>query len=89
MAGRHRFRRLATFREILDRSRRTRTPAAPGCTIVFVDALTGIAHCVTDKALAAGPRAGGCYVALCGAQVLPDRLTAPARYHCPTCERSG
>jgi hypothetical protein len=32
-------------------------------------------------------RAGGRYVALCGAQVLPVSLSAPARFHCPVCER--
>jgi hypothetical protein len=88
-AGRHRFRRLATLREILDRSRRARTPVAPapGCTISFADGPTGIAYRVTEEAFAAGRRAGGRYVALCGAQVLPVSLSAPARYHCPACER--
>ena len=91
MAGRHRFRRLAAFREILEWSRRARRPVAtaPGCTIVLVDGLTGVAHCLTVKAFAAGRRAGDCYVALCGARVLPERLTAPARYHCRACERGG
>jgi hypothetical protein len=89
MAGRHRYRRLATLREILDRSRRARSPVAtaPGCTIAFADGPTGIAHRVTDAAFAAGRRAGDRYVALCGAQVLPVSLTAPARFHCPACER--
>ncbi|MGH3426257.1 MAG: hypothetical protein ACRDQZ_01565 [Mycobacteriales bacterium] len=77
---------IATLREILGRGRRARTPV-PGCTIGFVDGPTGIAHCVTQDAFAAGRRTGGRYVALCGAQVLPARLTAPARYHCPACER--
>ncbi|MBV9164024.1 MAG: hypothetical protein JO281_21320 [Pseudonocardiales bacterium] len=89
MAGKHRYRRLATVREILDRSRRARSPVAtaPGCTIAFADGPTGIAHRVTDAAFAAGRHAGGRYVALCGAQVLPTSLTAPARYSCPACER--
>jgi hypothetical protein len=89
MPGRHRFRRIATLREILDRSRRARPPAvlAPVCTVEFADGPTGIAHRVTAAAFAAGRRAGGRYVALCGAQVLPERLTAPARVHCPACER--
>jgi hypothetical protein len=91
VAGGHRFRRLAIFREILEWSRRARTPlaSAPGCTTVLVDGLTGVAHCVSVKAFAAGHRAGDCYVALCGARVLPERLTAPARYHCPACERAA
>ena len=88
MPGRHRFRRIATLREILDWSRRARTPTAtPTCTISFADGPTGVAHRVTGEAFAVGARAGGRYVALCGAQVFPARLTAPARYHCPACER--
>ena len=88
MPGRHRFRRIATLREILDRSRRARPPAAAlVCTVEFADGPTGIAHHVTAAAFAAGRRTGGRYVALCGAQVLPARLTAPARFHCPACER--
>jgi hypothetical protein len=56
MAGRHRFRRLAALREMLDRGRRARGPVAtaPGCTIAFADGPSGIAHRVTDAAL---PRA--------------------------------
>jgi hypothetical protein len=77
MAGRHRFRRFAILREILEWSRCARTPVAPGCTIVLVDGLTGIAHCVSVKALAAGRRAGDCYVASavrgCCPRVLPPR----------------
>jgi hypothetical protein len=89
MAGRHRFRRLATLREILGRGRRVRPLVASGCTIAFADGPTGIAHRVTEEAFAAGRRAGGRYVALCGAQVLPVSLSAPARYHCPACERGA
>jgi hypothetical protein len=89
MPGRHRFRRLATLREILDWGRRARSPAAaPRCTVMFADGPTGIAHRVTGEAFAAGHRAGGSYVALCGAPVLPVGFTAPARFHCPACERS-
>jgi hypothetical protein len=88
MPGRHRYRRIATLREILDRCRRARPPGvALVCTIEFADGPTGIAHRVTAAAFAAGRRAGGHYVALCGAQVLPTRRTAPARFHCPACER--
>jgi hypothetical protein len=91
MAGKHRYRGIATLREILGWGRRARPPVAtaPGCTIGFADGPTGIAHRVTEEAFAAGRRAGGCYVALCGAQVLPARLTAPARFHCPACERGA
>jgi hypothetical protein len=89
MPGRHRYRRIATLREILDRSRRARPPAVlvPVCTVEFADEPTGIAHRVTAAAFAAACRAGGRYVALCGAQVLPERLTTPARFYCPACER--
>ncbi|MGH3719428.1 MAG: hypothetical protein ACRDRI_11445 [Pseudonocardiaceae bacterium] len=74
----------------LGRGPRARTPVAttPGCTIGFADGPTGIAHRVTAEAFAAGRRAGGGCIALCGAQVRPASLTTPARYHCPTCERS-
>jgi hypothetical protein len=73
----------------MGRGRRARGPVAtaPGCTIAFADGPTGIAHRVTDAAFAAGRRAEGRYVALCGAQVLTVSLTAPARFHCPACER--
>ena len=56
MPGRHRFRRIATLREILGRSRRARTPVAtaPTSTISFADGPIGIAHRVTDEAFAAG-----------------------------------
>ncbi|MBV8540513.1 MAG: hypothetical protein JO364_08560 [Pseudonocardiales bacterium] len=88
MAGKHRYRHIATLREILGHRARTPVATTPGCTIGFADGPTGIAHRVTADTFAAGRRAGGCYVALCGAEVLPARLTAPARYHCPACERS-
>ncbi|MGH3833749.1 MAG: hypothetical protein ACRDRS_25480 [Pseudonocardiaceae bacterium] len=90
MAGTHRYRLIAGLRASLGRGGRARTPVAttPGCTIGFADGPTGIAHRVTPDAFAAGRRAGGCYVALRGARVLPASLTTPARYHCPTCERS-
>ncbi|MGH3755916.1 MAG: hypothetical protein ACRDRP_25200 [Pseudonocardiaceae bacterium] len=89
MAGKYRYRLGATLREILVWGSRARTPVAttPGCTIGFADGPTGIAHRVTAEAFAVGRRAGGRYVALCGARVVPARLTAPARYHCPACER--
>lgn len=87
MAGKHRYRPIAALRGILSRGRRARTPVT-GCTVGFADGPTGIAHRVTAEAFAADRRAGGRYVALCGAQVLPESLSTPARYHCPACERS-
>lgn len=87
MVGRRRFRRIATLREILGRRARTPVATAQGCTIGFADGPTGIGHCVTADAFAAGRRAGGCYVALCETTVLPASLSAPARYDCPACER--
>ncbi|MEO7193262.1 MAG: hypothetical protein ABIZ05_00325 [Pseudonocardiaceae bacterium] len=55
----------------------------PGCTVGFADGLTGIAHRVTTDVFAADHRAGCRYVALCGAQVRPARLTAPAPLSLP------
>ena len=87
MTGRHRFRRILTIREILCRRARTPVATASGCAIGLADGPTGIEHCVTDETFATGRSAGNGYVALCGARVLPASLTAPARFHCPTCER--
>lgn len=90
MTGRRRYWRITTLRDIL--VRRPWTPvAAPArqCTIGCSDGPTGIAHSVTEEAFAAGRRAGGRYVAVCGAQVCPASLTAPVRYHCPACERGS
>lgn len=89
MPGRHRFRRLVTLREILDRGCRARPPAAPAprYSVMIADGPTGVAHRVTEEAFVACPRAGGPYVALCGAPVLPMSFTTPARFHCPACER--
>jgi hypothetical protein len=58
-AGRHRYRRIATLREILDRGRRAWSPvaSASACTVVFTDGPTGVAHHVTEEAFGAG-RAG-------------------------------
>ena len=89
MAGKHHFRHLATLGGIL--SRRTRPPATTSeCTISFADRSTGIAHHISaTEAFAPDHRAGEPYLALCGARVLPARLSAPARYHCPLCEQSS
>lgn len=64
MAGRHRFRGIATLREILGRHARPPVATAPGCTVGFADGVTGIAHSVTEEAFTEGPRSGGRYVAL-------------------------
>ncbi|MGH3888607.1 MAG: hypothetical protein ACRDSZ_18945 [Pseudonocardiaceae bacterium] len=67
-----------------------RTPRAAE----VVDAGTLKAHLMTLDALAAGRRAAGRYVALCGADVLPAALVTPPRGTCPSCrsipsQRSG
>lgn len=66
--------------------RRTPQAAARPFTIELTDRRSVVAHRVTVKAFAAG-RVGAIYQAICGALVTPVRLTAPARSHCPTCER--
>jgi len=64
------------------------SPPVPAGTVVLTEGVTGAAHRVTREAFLAGCRAGNRYVALCGVRVLPLTLTAPARFHCPVCERS-
>jgi hypothetical protein len=88
MPSRHRFRHLATLRGVLGWGPRARPPVIPAsrCFVVLTDGPTGVAHRVTGEAFAAG-HAEGHYVALCGAPLLPARLTAPTRFHCPVCER--
>lgn len=86
MTDRHRFRRLATLGEVLGRRARLST-AASGCTVGCTDGSTGIAHRITAETFSAGHRAREPYIALCGVEVLPARLTVPARYHCPVCEQ--
>lgn len=88
--GRHRS--VASLRKILFAGRqapRGRVATAPLLTIEMVDRRTEVAHRVTDEAFAAGRRDGGCYRAICGVLVLPASLTAPARGHCPACERGS
>lgn len=58
-------------------------------TIEITDRRTDVAHQVTHNAFAEGRRAGGSYLAICGAQVLPASLCAPPRSHCPACERGA
>lgn len=85
--GRHR----AWLRKILfaDREARMQGITARHRVMVMTDGRTGTGHRVTDQAFAAGRRAGGRYVAVCGLLVLPGSLTAPERGRCPTCERGG
>jgi hypothetical protein len=71
------------------RPARAHVAIAPLLTIELVDRCTEVAHRVTDEAFAAGRRDGGHYQATCGAEVLPASLTAPARSHCPACERNS
>jgi hypothetical protein len=87
--GRHRS--VTSLRKILftGRQGRAHVAIAPLLTIELVDRRTEVAHRVTDEAFATGRRDGGCYRAMCGAQVLPASLTAPARRHCPACERNS
>jgi hypothetical protein len=73
-------------RGITTRSARTPVVTAPLRPIVMTDATTGTAHLVTDESVAAGRRAGGRYVAVCGAQVLAASLTMPERDQCQSCQ---
>jgi hypothetical protein len=73
-------------RGITTRSARTPVVTAPPRPIAMTDATTGIAHRVTDESVAAGRRAGGRYVAVCGAQVLAASLTMPERDQCQSCQ---
>lgn len=54
------------------------------------DARTSIAHLVSDEAMAAGRRAG-CYVAICGCEVLASSLATEESGHCRACrqQRTG
>lgn len=72
MTGRHSLRSR--------RAERTRRRA-----VELVDAQTGQAHFMTDSAVAAGQRAKGRYVAICGEEVLPVSLTEPTCGYCPSC----
>ena len=73
-------------RGITTRSAGTPVVTAPPRPIAMTDATTGIAHRVTDESVAAGRRAGGRYVAVCGAQVLAASLTMPERDQCQSCQ---
>lgn len=79
MAGKHK-RRAASVPLVAARPR----------AIALTDALSHIAHRVTDDAAAAGRRSGGGrYVAVCGIEVLPASLTTPERAHCSSCTRGA
>ncbi|MGH4025196.1 MAG: hypothetical protein ACRDRV_11520 [Pseudonocardiaceae bacterium] len=55
------------------------------------DARTSIAHLVSDEAMAAAGRRAGCYVAICGCEVLASSLTTEESGHCRACrqQRNG
>lgn len=72
-------------RGVTNRSARTPVVTAPPRPIAMADATTGTAHLVTDESVAAGRRAGGLYVAVCGARVLAASLTMPERGQCQSC----
>jgi hypothetical protein len=83
---------VATLQKFLfpgRQGRRAHMTTTPLRAIQLVDSRTVIAHRVTDEAFAAGRGNGGLYQALCGLLVLPASLTAPARGHCPPCERGN
>ena len=53
--------------------------------VELVDACTLTAHFLTLDALAAGRLPKGCYIALCGQDVLPASLAEPGRGRCLLC----
>lgn len=55
-------------------------------TLLAVTDTDGVAHLVTDDAVAAG-HTHGRYVACCGAEVLPASLITPDRGHCRSCRQ--
>lgn len=59
--------------------------ATPHRAVEVVDACTLTVHFLTDDALAAGQRASGRYVALCGQDVLPASLTESGYSRCTSC----
>jgi hypothetical protein len=75
------------LRKILFVDHQASTP--PRRVMVMTDSRIGTGHRVTDEAFAAGRRAGGRYVAVCGLPVLPASLTAPERDYCPKCEQDS
>ncbi|MGH3834209.1 MAG: hypothetical protein ACRDSF_00675 [Pseudonocardiaceae bacterium] len=60
----------------------------PPRVVEMVDAPTGTTHLLTPDAAAAGRRAEGRYVAVCGAVVLPAGMTDPGRGYCRSCTSS-
>lgn len=57
---------------------------APAQRLLTVTDAQGIAHLVTDEAMAAGHRAGR-YLAVCDQHVLTASLTTPEHSHCRGC----
>lgn len=57
--------------------------------IPVTDARDGTAPLVADDAVAAGRRAGGRYVAVCGVEILAASLATPERTHCRSCTRTA
>ncbi|MCA1672218.1 MAG: hypothetical protein LC799_08465 [Actinobacteria bacterium] len=62
--------------------------AAVGLLTEMVDSRTGCAHLVSERAVAAGRRAGR-YVAVCAREVIPASLTTPERDRCLDCKNSA
>ena len=56
--------------------------------IEVTDARSRLAHLVSDEAMAAGRRAG-CYVAVCGFEVLASSLTAEESGLCRRCRQAA
>lgn len=63
---------------------RTRHPAPRGM-VEMVDIRTGENHLLTPEAAAAGRRAEGRYLPLCGVDVLPAAVVDPGRGYCWSC----
>jgi hypothetical protein len=60
-------------------------PTARNRAVEIVDARTLTAHFLTMDALAAGRPPKGCYITICGQDVLPASLTESGRSHCSSC----
>ncbi|MGH3939543.1 MAG: hypothetical protein ACRDTG_13115 [Pseudonocardiaceae bacterium] len=59
---------------------------APAVVLFTVTDASGVAHRITEYAMAAG-RPSGCYVPECGSPVLAASLTTPERTYCRPCRR--
>ncbi|MGH8920601.1 MAG: hypothetical protein ACRD0H_20095 [Actinomycetes bacterium] len=58
--------------------------SAPALTFFPLCDTAGVAHLVTEEAMAAG-RPTGCYLAVCGSSVMAGSLTTPERGSCRSC----